>query len=74
MHVEHALHLRMFLDEMPAFRENFGIRPEYLALASRDLNQRETRKQASPIVTRSSSRAMKMSLMFNPATNFLRIS
>lgn len=37
-------------------------------------SQRETKKQASPIVTTSSSRATKMSLMFNPATNFFRIS
>jgi len=36
--------------------------------------QRVTKKQASPIVTKSSSRAMKISLMFNAATSFLRIS
>ena len=36
--------------------------------------QRVTKKQASPIVTKSSRRAMKTSLMCNAATRFLRIS
>jgi len=53
-----------------------GIRRKTLRreLKRGKLSQRETKKQASPMVTRSSSRATKMSLMFNAATKRCRIS
>lgn len=37
-------------------------------------SQRETKKQARPMVTKSSSSAMKISLMFNAVTKRRRVS